>query len=61
MFAVVAIIFYDWRECEMSVLGPQNIPGAIVLTLGTKVVLGIVLFSDGIITVLLSACACVRV
>ena len=29
----------------MSVLGPQNIPVATVLTLGNKVVLGIVLFS----------------
>ena len=34
------IMFYDWRECVMSVLGTtKNIPIAIVLTPGNKVVL----------------------
>ena len=41
LFAVVVIkCFYDWSECVMSDLAPQNIPRAIsVLTLGNKVVL----------------------
>ena len=38
------MMFYDWRECVMSVLGTKkttttNIPRAIVLTLGNKVVM----------------------
>ena len=34
------MMFYDWSECVMSVyLAPQNVPHAIVLTLGNKVVL----------------------
>ena len=42
MFAVCCcnlIKFYDWRECVMSALGTTNIPRAVVLTLGNKVVL----------------------
>ena len=31
--------FYDWRECVMNALGTTNIPRAVVLTLGNKVVL----------------------
>ena len=40
LFAV-AVIFYDWRECVMSVLylSAQNTPIAPVLTLGNKVLL----------------------
>ena len=33
------MMFYDWRECVMSVLAPQNIPSVAVLTLDSKVVL----------------------
>ena len=33
------MMFYDWRECVMSVLAPQNISSAVVLTLGNNVVL----------------------
>ena len=35
------LIFYDWRECVMSVLylSAQNIPIAPVVTLGNKVLL----------------------
>jgi len=33
------MMFYDWSECAMSVLAPQNIPSAVVLTLGNKAVL----------------------
>ena len=32
------MVFYDWTECVMSVLGTTKIPRAIVLTLGNKVV-----------------------
>ena len=33
------MMFYDWRECVMSVLASQSIPSAIVSTLESKVVL----------------------
>ena len=32
-------MFHDWSECVMSVAGTQNIPRAMVLTLGNKVIL----------------------
>ena len=37
------MMFYDWSECVMSVLGIQSIPSAFVLTLDNKVVLSLVL------------------
>ena len=42
LFAVVScnLMFYDWSECVVKLyLAPQNIPHAIVLTLGNKVIL----------------------
>ena len=38
------MMFYDWRECVMSVLGTTKIPSAIVLTLGNEVVLFVGIF-----------------
>ena len=33
------LMFYNWRECVMTVLGTKNILSATVLTLCSKVVL----------------------
>ena len=33
------MMFYDWCECVMSVLGTTKHSSAIILTLGNKVVL----------------------
>ena len=35
------MMFYDWRDCVMSVLGTtrQQFPSAVVVTLGNRVVL----------------------
>ena len=33
------LMFYEWSECVIVYLAPENIPHAIVMTLGNKVIL----------------------